>query len=102
LPGRKVPRDPIAELAPDLAVDVISKYNTPREMERKLADYFAAGVRQVWYVHHAPRREVWVHVAPESPTVLGEGESLQGGDLLPGFRLELKELFAEPEQGRAS
>src|SRR5574340_858459 len=95
LPGRKVPRDPIADLAPDLAIEVLSRYNTRQEMDRKLADYFAAGVRQVWYVDPAAR-EVRVYVAADRLTVLGESHAIDGGDVLPGFRLELGQLFAEP------
>ncbi|MFH1920479.1 MAG: Uma2 family endonuclease [Planctomycetota bacterium] len=102
LPGRKVPREPIADLSPDLAVEVISKGNTREEMERKLADYFAAQVRQVWYVHHTPRREVRVYIAPEEFAVLGEEDTLDGGDVLPGFTLALKGFFAEPGQAAES
>lgn len=96
LPGRTVPRDPIADLVPNLAVEVISKGNTPEEMQRKLADYFAAGVGQVWYVYHWPRREVHVHTGPEKCTVLGQQEMLEGGKSLAGFRVPLQRLFAEP------
>ncbi len=102
LPGRKVPRAPIADLAPDLAVEVISKSNTPQEMQRKLADYFAAGVRQVWYVYHAPRREVLLYTAADEHVVLGEDQQLDGGPLLPGFQLSLPSLFADPGQTPAS
>lgn len=45
LPGGRVPRTPMAERAPDLAVEVISKGNAPREMSQKLKEYFAAGAR---------------------------------------------------------
>lgn len=102
LPGRKVPREPIADLSPDLAVEVISKGNTPEEMERKLADYFSAAVRQVWYVHHTPRREVLVYSSPEECAVVSERESLHGGSVLPGFILPLERLFAEPGQAAKS
>jgi Uma2 family endonuclease len=98
LPGRKIPRQPIADLAPDLAIEVISKYNTPEEMGRKLLDYFAAGAGQVWYVYHAPRREVRRYVDAESYSSLSEQDTLDGGEVLPGFRLELKHLFAEPSE----
>lgn len=98
LPGRKVPRESIANLAPDLAIEVISKWNTPREMEGKLADYFAARVRQAWYVYHTPRREVHVYLSPEERTVLHDTQTLDGGDVLPGFTLALSTLFAEPGQ----
>lgn len=96
LPGRTIPREPIADLAPDLAVEVISKGNTPDEMARKLADYFAARVRQVWYVYHSPQREVWVYVSATEHAVVSEQQTLDGGELLPGFSLELQRFFAEP------
>ncbi len=93
----KAPREPIPDLAPDLAVEVISRHNTRREMERKLEDYFGAGVRLVWFVYHTPRREVWVYLSPTDHSVVGEDETLDGGAVLPGFRLAVAELFAEPE-----
>lgn len=96
LPGRKIPRQPIPDLAPDLAVEVISKGNTAKEMGRKLTDYFAAGVRLVWYVH-PDRREVRVYTAPDSHTVIREDQTLKGGKVLPGFSLPLRDLFAEPK-----
>jgi Uma2 family endonuclease len=96
LRGRKK-RDPILDLAPDLAVEILSKGNTRREMDRKLRDYFAAGTRLVWFVD--PRkRTVRVYTEPDKPTVLSEGEILDGGAVLPGFTLELRALFAELDQ----
>ena len=97
LPGRRVPRVPIADLAPDLAVEVISPSNTTREMERKLQDYLAAGVRLVWYVHPGPQ-EVHVYTA-ERQDVLTLDQELSGGDVLPGFVLPLRQLFEESQQG---
>jgi Uma2 family endonuclease len=47
LPSRTVPDEPIPDLAPDLAVEVLSKGNTPGEMQRMLKEYFLAGVRLV-------------------------------------------------------
>jgi len=95
LPGRKVPRTPIAAIAPDLAVEVISRGNTAEEMRGKLADYFAADVRLVWYVYPAAR-EVHVHSSPDGRQVLGEEQVLSGGDVLPEFELSLRDFFAEP------
>ena len=99
LPGHRVPREPIPDLVPDLAVEVISRSNTRQEMDRKLQDYFTAGVRLVWYVYHTPRREVWVYVSPTEYTIIREGETLDGGAVLPGFQLSLADLFAEPADG---
>ena len=96
LPGRRIPREPIAELAPDLAVEVISKSNTPEEMQQKLSDYFEAGVEQVWYVYHSPRREVQSYTTPEQRALWTEQQTLDGGDVLPGFTLALPEFFANP------
>ena len=97
LPGRRVPRVPIADLAPDLAVEVISPSNTAREMERKFQDFLAAGVRLVWYVHPGPQ-EVHVYTA-ERHDVLTLDQELSGGDVLPGFALPLRQLFEESQQG---
>jgi Uma2 family endonuclease len=96
LPGGRAPREPIPDLTPDLAVEVISGGNTRREMERKLDDYFAAGTRLVWYVYHTPQHEVWVYKNPTEHSVVCEGETLDGGEVVPGFRLALSDLFAEP------
>ena len=95
LPSRRIPDQAIADLVPDLAVEVISPGNTSKEMDRKLHDYFSAGVQLVWYVY--PRsREVYVYTAPDQLTVRSEHEMIDGGDVLPGFSLELADFFSEP------
>jgi Uma2 family endonuclease len=93
LPDRRVPREPIPGLAPDLAVEVLSESNTPGEMARKRQEYFAAGVRLVWVVD-PEARTVEVFTTPEHCTVLHEEHTLEGGEVLPGLTLPLRELFA--------
>jgi Uma2 family endonuclease len=93
-PGGKLPPTPIPAIAPDLAVEVLSKSNSEGEMRRKLQEYFAAGVRLVWYVD-PPTRTTIVYTSPDQCETLGEGDVLTGGDVLPGFELPLRELFAE-------
>jgi Uma2 family endonuclease len=93
LPNRRVPTEPIPDLAPDLAVEVLSVGNTPGEMARKRQDYFAAGVHLVWQVEPSTRT-VEVFTAPDQSTVLHETHILDGGTVLPGFTLPLQELFA--------
>ena len=95
LPGRVFPREDIWSLAPDLVVEVISRGNTREEMDRKLADYFASGVRLVWYVYPATH-EVRVYASPDQCITLGVQDALDGGDVLPGFQLPLATLFAPP------
>jgi Uma2 family endonuclease len=93
IPGGQVPTAPIPALAPDLAVEVLSPGNTRGEMERKLREYFAAGVQRVWLVD--PRaRTVAVYTGPEERTILNESDTLIGDPVLPGFTLVLRELFA--------
>jgi Uma2 family endonuclease len=94
LPARKVPPEPIPDLAPNLAVEVLSRGNTKREMDRKLKDYFLAGVELVWFIDPA-KRTVRVYTAPDESILLTEEQTLDGGQVLPGFRLPLKELFAK-------
>ena len=50
MPHRVIPEEPVPALAPDLAIEVLSRGNTPREMARKRREYFTAGVRRVWMV----------------------------------------------------
>ncbi len=100
LPKQRVPTDPIPDLVPDLAVEVLSRANTPEEMRRKRLEYFGSGVRLVWLVN-PDARTATVFTAPEESRELREDQVLDGGDVLPGFHLELRELFAELDrQGR--
>lgn len=91
-PGGVIPEDPIPELAPDLAVEVISRTNTRGEMFAKRKDYFFAGVRLVWLVNHRTRT-VEVYTGVDQATTLTDADTLTGGDVLPGFSLPLAELF---------
>jgi Uma2 family endonuclease len=93
LPGRKIPRKPIPRLAPDLAVEIVSVGNTEKEMTRKLHEYVTAGVRLVWYIE-AKARVVRVYKSPKRCKLLSKGQSLDGGKVLPGFALPIRELFA--------
>ena len=70
LPNRRVPTEPIPDLAPDLAVEVLSAGNTPGEMARKRQDYFAAGVQVVWQVDPNTRT---VEVFTAGATVSAQG-----------------------------
>jgi Uma2 family endonuclease len=99
LPRREFPDDPLPDLVPDLAVEVLSENNTRAEMQRKLKDYFLAGVQLVWYVDPVGRA-VSVYTAPDEFTRLGEGETLDGGAVLPGFAVPVRQLFARVSRQR--
>jgi Uma2 family endonuclease len=94
IPGRCVPADAIPRLVPDLAIEVLSRGNTPGEMRRKIGEYFSAGVRLVWLVHPNDR-SITVYTSPDHATVFQESDTLDASDVLPGFSIELSALFAE-------
>lgn len=93
LPARKRPSRPIPQLVPNLVVEVLSPSNTAREMQLKLQDYFAAGAELVWYVN-ARTQTVEVFTSLEDSTVLKAGQTLAGGEVLPGFKVRVRELFS--------
>jgi Uma2 family endonuclease len=94
---RRVPDVPVWDMVPDLAIEVVSPNNTADEVQDKRLEYFLAGVQRVWVVY--PRqREIYDYAAPTQVRILGADQELDGGDLLPGFRLPLTVLFDdEPE-----
>lgn len=94
LPGRRVPLDKaIPDVAPNLAVEILSRKNTRAEITRKLKEYFLAGTLLAWVID--PRkRTVHVYTAPDHFKILTADHSLDGRDVLPGFALPLRELFA--------
>lgn len=93
-PGRRLPDDAVPLVVPNLAAEVLSKSNTKREMNIKREEYFKAGVELVWEVD--PRkRTVVVYTSLTDPITLGIDDTLDGGTVLPGFELPLKDLFAE-------
>jgi Uma2 family endonuclease len=99
LPDRTALSEPILGLAPDLAVEVLSPSNTKREMDLKVREYFLAGVRLVWLVDPI-KRTVRAYTAPDQSVRLTEGQALDGGDVLPGLRLPLREVFARTPKAR--
>ena len=80
-------------VVPDLAVEVISPSERAGPLRRKVQKYLDAGVPMLVLVD-ARRRTVTVHAAGRDPVVLREGDELDGGEVLPGFRLPVATLFA--------
>lgn len=93
-PQRRLTGEPIPDLAPDLAVEVLSRSNTAAEMAIKVDEYFTAGVRQVWLVD-PKARTVTVFAAADDSITLSEQDYLDGGSVLSGFTLSLRTLFGE-------
>lgn len=79
--------------APDLAVEVNSPSDTVREVEKKVMEWLEFGCRAVWVVS-AKLRTVTVYRSLTQIVVLTEKDTLDGGDVIPGFRLSIAEIFA--------
>ncbi len=80
------------EMAPDLAVEIISPNEYAVDVQEKLAQYLQAGVRQVWLVY--PRSKlVVIHRSLTDVTNLTLGDELIGGDVLPGFSCNVADIF---------
>lgn len=92
LPGRKIPEEPIWGTYPDLAVEVLSDSNTAREIERKLTDYFTAGTRLAWIVD-PPTKTIRVYTSAKQFKTLALTDTLDGGEVLPGFTMPLNRVF---------
>ena len=82
----------IAPFAPDLAVEVISPNDSYDEVADKVDLYHQAGVPLVWLIHPR-RRAVVVHPLGQPASTLFEGDILDGGEVVRGFRLPVADLF---------
>jgi Uma2 family endonuclease len=79
-------------VVPDLAVEVVSPSDRVGEVSDKVAEYLDAGVRLLWLIEPR-RRTVTVYTPDRHARILREGDELDGGDVLPGFKLAVAELF---------
>jgi len=82
---------------PDLAVEVNSPSDTVREVELKVTEWLGFGARLVWVV--SPKlRNVTIYRSLRSLTdalILTETDTLDGGEVVPGFKISITEIFAE-------
>ena len=77
---------------PDLVVEVICPGNTAEEIEVKTQEWFDFGVRMVWLVYPKTKR-VHVYTTPDRSTLLNADDTLEGGDVLPGFNVKVSAFF---------
>jgi Uma2 family endonuclease len=85
--------DKFADRTPDLCVEVVSPTNTRRDLDEKLAEYFATGCRMAWVID-PDDRSVTVYTEPLEGRVLKGDKLLDGGPVLPGFSCKVADLFA--------
>ena len=84
--------DRFARLAPNLAVEILSPSDTGPEIEEKVQLYLAAGVPLVW-VADPRRRTMRVPKADGTDRLLTAADELDGGPVLPDFRVRVARLF---------
>lgn len=80
------------ELAPDVAVEIVSPGNPPGEIERKIGIYLESGVRSVW-VAYPDERQVIIYRPDAAPRVVAGEQQLEDPDVLPGFAVPLSRVF---------
>lgn len=90
------PTDEAWDVVPDLAVEVTSPIDLAEDLLHMVAEYFKAGVRMVWVVYPIVRR-IHVYDAWDRIRIVTEADNLDGGVVLPGFRLPLNGLFGTVE-----
>lgn len=83
------------KIAPDLVAEVVSPYQSHKEMDDKARLYLDRGVRLVWIIWpEAQEVDLWRPAAPAAPLqTLGLADTLDGLDVLPGFTLPVRDLF---------
>jgi Uma2 family endonuclease len=82
-------------IPPDLAIEVVSPHDTYYEVEEKVIEYLAAGVRLVWVVN-PNTKTIRVHRPESASYEVVVGDELAGDDVLPEFRVAVAEIFAPP------
>jgi Uma2 family endonuclease len=91
-PAAVVARESAWNVVPDLAVEIISPTNLAEEIDSKITDYFQSGVRLVW-VFYPDTGRIYVYQSPTQVSILERTDTLDGGEVLPGLRLPIVQLY---------
>ena len=91
----RIPKDGLPEGyfqgAPDLAVEVVSPNDSADEIQQKVNEYLRYSTKAVW-VFYPKSKTIAVHTQSGTQP-LHPGDTLNGGDVLPGFTLAISDLF---------
>lgn len=93
----RFPHDTVSEgpltIAPDIALEVVSTHDAARTVETKVNEYLEVGVRLVW-VCYPDTSTIYVYRAGSPAAMhLGPGDTLDGGEVLPGFSAPVAAIF---------
>jgi Uma2 family endonuclease len=78
--------------APDLAVEVLSPEDRPKDVAQKVEDYLTGGAQLVWVVS-PKKRAVSIHQPMVESRTLKQGDLLTGEKVVPGFRCKVAQIF---------
>lgn len=92
-PDEELPEEAYWSVAPGLVVEVLSPTNTKAEIDRKLAELFGVGCKLAWVID-PETQAAKVYTSAKRVKELDKTGTLDGGRVLPGFRLPLADLFA--------
>ena len=101
LPEGGLTDESIPPIIPNLVVEILSKSNRRGEMQRKLEDYFNAGVQLAWYID-PKKKTATIYTAIDEYQEIGPDGVLSGGSILPGFEVKLADVFAKASWKRES
>ncbi len=85
--------DKFLDVAPELVIEILSPSDRWKDMEKKIAEYFAIGVEWVWVVD-PKKKAVMVFSSSETMKVYKEGDVLSGESISKGFQLDISKFFS--------
>jgi Uma2 family endonuclease len=91
-PSAVVERAPAWNVVPDLAVEIVNPTNLAEEIDHKITDYVHAEARLVW-VFYPDSGRVYAYRPPTHVSILERTDTLDGDEVLPGFRLLIAHLY---------
>ena len=94
----ELPDDAAWNVVPNLVVEVVSPNDHFYDVLSKLREYFQNGVEQAWVVVPSERL-IYIYASVTSVLILDEASELDGGALLPGFRVRVAEIFPKIARG---
>ena len=84
--------DRVARMVPDFVIELRSKSDNLRKLRNKMSEYIESGVRLGWLIDPYEKR-VHIYRADESVEILENPHQVSGEDVLPGFELDLTEIW---------
>lgn len=85
-------QEEFAPLCPDFVIELRSRWQTLKAQQAKMQEYLDNGTKLGWFIDPRNRR-VYVYRAGEEVEVLTDAAIVSADPILPGFELQLTELW---------